>query len=113
MGRLMFPSKRWLTYINAHAHLTKKEEVVRNVKVKGSLGCSDNEMVEFKIPRVERRVQKKLPILNFRKAYFGLFRGLPGDQEKRGPRKLVDIQGSPPLSSGALHPNKEVRQEHQ
>jgi len=32
----------------------------------------------------------------------------------RGPRKLVNIQGSPPPSSGAMLPNKEeARQKHQ
>ncbi|GAB0182661.1 hypothetical protein GRJ2_000731400 [Grus japonensis] len=32
---------------------------------------------------------------------------------KRGPKKLANIQGSPPPSSGMMHPNKEkVRQNH-
>ncbi|KAK4830084.1 hypothetical protein QYF61_008422 [Mycteria americana] len=30
----------------------KKEELVRDVKVRGSLGCSDHDMVEFRVPRV-------------------------------------------------------------
>jgi len=36
--------------------LTNKEEVVGNVKLKASLGCSDHEMVEFRILRAVRRV---------------------------------------------------------
>ncbi|GAB0204852.1 mitochondrial enolase superfamily member 1 [Grus japonensis] len=33
---------------------------------------------------------------------------------KKGPRQLANIQGSPPPSSGAMHPNKEeVKQKHQ
>ncbi|PKU45016.1 hypothetical protein llap_4670 [Limosa lapponica baueri] len=34
--------------------LTNKKELVGNVKLKGSLGCSDHEMVEFKILRAAR-----------------------------------------------------------
>ncbi|GAB0182327.1 hypothetical protein GRJ2_000698000 [Grus japonensis] len=94
--------------------LTNKEELVRNVKLKGSLGCSDHEMVEFKILRAERRAHSKLGTLDFRRADFGLFRDLlsrvPWDKAlegRRGPRKLVSIHESPPPSSGAIHPKKE------
>jgi len=48
------------------------------VKVKGSLGCSDHEMVEFKILRVARGVRSKLPTLDFRRADFGLIEDLLG-----------------------------------
>jgi len=58
--------------------LTNKEGLVGNVKVKGSLGCSDHEMMEFKILRAARRVCSKLTILNFRRADFGLLRDLLG-----------------------------------
>ncbi|GAB0183649.1 hypothetical protein GRJ2_000830200 [Grus japonensis] len=58
--------------------LTNKEGLVGNVKVKGSLGCSDHEMVEFKILRAARRVHSKLTTLDFRRADFGLFRDLLG-----------------------------------
>ena len=58
--------------------LTKKEGLVGSVKLKGSLGCSDHEMVEFKILRAVRREQSKLPTLNFRRENFSLFRDLLG-----------------------------------
>ena len=58
--------------------LTNKEGLVGNVKLKGSLGCSDHEMVEFKILRAVRRAQSKLTTLDFRRADFGLFRDLLG-----------------------------------
>ncbi|PKU32701.1 hypothetical protein llap_16995 [Limosa lapponica baueri] len=61
--------------------LTNKEGLVGNVKLKGSLGCSDREMVEFKILpllRAVRRAQSKLATLDFRRADFGLFRDLLG-----------------------------------
>ncbi|GAB0202998.1 hypothetical protein GRJ2_002765400 [Grus japonensis] len=58
--------------------LTNKEGLVGDVKLKGSLGCSDHEMVEFRILRAARRVHSKLTTLDFRRADFGLFRDLLG-----------------------------------
>ncbi|GAB0190272.1 hypothetical protein GRJ2_001492500 [Grus japonensis] len=58
--------------------LTNKEGLVGNVKLKGSLGCSDHEMVEFKILRTARRMHSKLTTLDFRRADFGLFGDLLG-----------------------------------
>ncbi|GAB0178700.1 mitochondrial enolase superfamily member 1 [Grus japonensis] len=58
--------------------LTNKEGLVGDVKLKGSLGCSDHEMVEFKILRAERKAHSKLTALDFRRADFGLFRDLLG-----------------------------------
>ncbi|GAB0188073.1 hypothetical protein GRJ2_001272600 [Grus japonensis] len=58
--------------------LTNKEGLVGNMKLKGSLGCSDHEMVEFKILRAVRRAHSKLTTLDFGRADFGLFRDPPG-----------------------------------
>ncbi|GAB0205107.1 hypothetical protein GRJ2_002976300 [Grus japonensis] len=58
--------------------LTNKEGLVGDVKVKGSLGCSDHEMVEVEILRAARRVHSKLTTLDFRRAQFGLYRDLLG-----------------------------------
>ncbi|GAB0205898.1 mitochondrial enolase superfamily member 1 [Grus japonensis] len=58
--------------------LTNKEGLVGDVKLKGSLGCSDHEMVEFRILRAARRAHSKLNTLDFRRADFGLFRDLLG-----------------------------------
>ncbi|PKU33402.1 rna-directed dna polymerase from mobile element jockey-like [Limosa lapponica baueri] len=57
---------------------TNKEGLAGNVKLKGSLGCSDHKMVEFKILRAARRVCSKLTTLDFRRADFGLLRDLLG-----------------------------------
>ncbi|GAB0177917.1 hypothetical protein GRJ2_000257000 [Grus japonensis] len=57
---------------------TNKEGLVGNVKLKGSLGCSNHEMVEFKILRAARRTHSKLTTLDFRRADFSLFRDLLG-----------------------------------
>jgi len=46
--------------------LTNKEGLVGNVKVKGSLGDSDHEMVAFNILRAARRAHSKFTILDFR-----------------------------------------------
>ncbi|KAK4807033.1 hypothetical protein QYF61_000362 [Mycteria americana] len=56
--------------------LTNKEGFIGDAKVKGSLGCSDHEMVEFRIPRGGRRLKGKLTTLDLRRADFGLFRDL-------------------------------------
>jgi len=58
--------------------LTTKDGLVGNVKVKGSLGCSDHKMEESKILRAARRVRTKLATLDFRRADFGLLRDLLG-----------------------------------
>ncbi|KAM9608247.1 uncharacterized protein ACIBXB_000772 [Morphnus guianensis] len=58
--------------------LTNKEGLVGNVKLKGSLGCSDHETVEIKVLRAARRAHSKLATLAFRRADFGLFRDLLG-----------------------------------
>ncbi|GAB0202598.1 mitochondrial enolase superfamily member 1 [Grus japonensis] len=58
--------------------LTNKEGLIGDVKLKGSLGCSDHEMVEFRILRAARRACSKLTTLDFRRADFGLFRDLLG-----------------------------------
>ncbi|GAB0204737.1 hypothetical protein GRJ2_002939300 [Grus japonensis] len=57
--------------------LTNKEGLVGNVKLKSSLGCSEHEMVEFKILRAARRANSKLITLDSGKQT-GLFRDLPG-----------------------------------
>ncbi|GAB0181533.1 hypothetical protein GRJ2_000618600 [Grus japonensis] len=58
--------------------LTNKEGLAGNVKLKGSLGCSGHEMVEFKILRAARRAHSKLTTLDFSRTDFGLFRDLFG-----------------------------------
>ncbi|PKU41149.1 hypothetical protein llap_8554 [Limosa lapponica baueri] len=70
--------------------LTNKEGLVGNVKLKGSLGYSDHEMVQFKILRAARRAHSKVATLDFGRADFGLFGDLlsrvPWDKalERRG-----------------------------
>ncbi|GAB0177907.1 mitochondrial enolase superfamily member 1 [Grus japonensis] len=63
--------------------LSNKEGLVGDVKLKGSLGCRDHKMVEFRILRAAgghaaRRACSKLTTLDFRRADFGLFRDLLG-----------------------------------
>ncbi|PKU36894.1 hypothetical protein llap_12800 [Limosa lapponica baueri] len=75
--------------------LTNTNGLVGNVKLKGSLGCSDHEMVEFKILRAVRRVCSKFTTLDFRRADFGLFRDLLG----RVPRDKA-LEGRGPNEAG-------------
>lgn len=46
------------------------------MKLQGSLGCSNHEVVEFEILRVVIRVHSKPNTLDFSRADFGLFRDL-------------------------------------
>lgn len=46
--------------------------------MKGSLGCSDPEIVEFRNLREWRKVKSKLTVLDLRRAEFSIFRGLLG-----------------------------------
>lgn len=48
------------------------------MKVKGSLCCSDCEVLEFKVLRTVRNAHLNLKILDIRKADFGLFKDLFG-----------------------------------
>lgn len=99
--------------------LTNQERLVSNVKHKGSFGCSDHEMVEFKILRVSKRVCNKLATLDSSRADFELFRKQLGRVTwenkyrggKRGLKKLVSVQGPSPPCPEALHlERKEGRQ---
>lgn len=58
--------------------LSKKEKLVGKVKPRDSLGCSDHGMVEFENLSAARRVQSRLPALDFRRTGFGHFRDLLG-----------------------------------
>jgi len=58
--------------------LTNKEGLVVNVRVKGSHGSSDHEMVEFRILRAGKRMKSKLTTLEFRRAALGLFKDVLG-----------------------------------
>jgi len=56
--------------------LTYNSKVIMVVKVRGCLGCSDHEIVEFRIPRKGNRVKSRTITLDFRRADFNLFRDL-------------------------------------
>jgi len=54
--------------------LTNKEGLVEDVKVGGSLSCSDHEMVNFRILRAGSRAISRIKTLDFRRANFSLFK---------------------------------------
>lgn len=62
----------------AELTLANKEEAVEDVKVRGSLGCSDNEVVEFRILREENKANRRITALGFRRADSGQFMDLLG-----------------------------------
>jgi len=61
-----------------HLVLTKKQGLVEDVEAGGRLGCSDHEMVEFRILRGGSRVTSRIKTLDLRRANFGLLKELLG-----------------------------------
>ena len=58
--------------------LTNREVLVEDVKTVHSLGCSDPEMVEFRVLRGGSTAVSRITTLDFRRANFGLFKNLLG-----------------------------------
>lgn len=58
--------------------LTNRKKLVENVMLQDICGCSDHEMLEFEILSAVRKTFSKRAALAFRRAYFGLSRGLLG-----------------------------------
>jgi len=56
--------------------LMNKEEQVEDVKVGGSLSCSDHEIVSFRILCGGSKEIRRIKTLDFRRANFGLFKEL-------------------------------------
>jgi len=56
--------------------ITNKEGLVGDMEVEGSLGCSEYEVVEFRILRRRIRAKSKITTLDFKRADFGLFKDL-------------------------------------
>ena len=50
--------------------LTNKEGPVEVMKVDGSLGCSDREVVELRISGGQNRIPSRIPALDFRRVNF-------------------------------------------
>lgn len=70
--------------------VTNKEELPRDVQVRDSCGCSDQEMVEFRILKGGSRAKSRTTALDFERGYFQVFRDLLGiiswdmGQERKG-----------------------------
>lgn len=67
-----------------------KEEVIEDLKVEGSFGCSSCETVEFKILREVSKINSRITALDFSRADLGLFRkGFHGKLccRAKGPRR--------------------------
>ena len=52
--------------------LTNKEGPVEVMKVDGSLGCSDREVVELRISGGQNRIPSRITTQGFKRANFGL-----------------------------------------
>jgi len=58
--------------------LMNKQELVEDVEAGGRLGCSDHEIVEFRILYGGSRLISRIKTLDFRRAIFGLLKELLG-----------------------------------
>jgi len=58
--------------------LTNKEGLVEDVKVEGSLSCSDHAMVNFTVLHGGSRAISRIKTSGFRRANFSLFKELLG-----------------------------------
>ena len=56
--------------------LTTMEQLIRDVKIGGSLGCSCDALVEFTILRDMGHMKSRVRTLSFRRMNFQLFKGL-------------------------------------
>ena len=59
--------------------LTNVEDLIKEVKSRGSLGCSDHALVEFVISRDTGPAKSKVRAMKFRRAKFQLFKELVED----------------------------------
>ncbi|RMC15120.1 hypothetical protein DUI87_07301 [Hirundo rustica rustica] len=88
---------------------TNQEVLMENVKLKGSLGCSDHGMEDPKTLSAVRRVHSNLTsgekTVASSESYLLEYHGIKPWKEE-GPRKMVNIQGSPALSPGVSSPTK-------
>lgn len=91
--------------------LTGKEDLSDDAKVKGSLGCSGHEVVEFKILRGVRQTAELQPGFWKRRFYppqGPAWQHLTGNYSgQRGPEELAGIQGQLPRSRGRVHSNRQ------
>ncbi|PKU29668.1 hypothetical protein llap_20028 [Limosa lapponica baueri] len=77
--------------------LTNKEGLVEDIKVGGSLGCSDHEKREFRIVGSMCKTTSRTETLDFRRANFDLFKKLLGEipwvraSERRGAQESWSI----------------------
>ncbi|GAB0185859.1 hypothetical protein GRJ2_001051200 [Grus japonensis] len=103
---------------DALLNLTLYKELVRVLKARDYLACSNHEMVEFRIVRGESKTKSRIPNLNLGRADFACSACVNpmecGPGENKTPGELVDFQGTSPPGSRMFCPDKqEIRQRWQ
>lgn len=68
----------YLLFCSSGPHSYQQRRTLLGIISKGSLGYSDNELLEFRILRTGTKMKSKLTTLDFKRVYFGLFRDLLG-----------------------------------
>lgn len=88
--------------------LTNAEEIIKDVNVEGSLGCSNHALVEFVISRDVGLAKGGVRTLNFGRANFKLFNGLLAEIPWDAVPKDKDVEESWLLFKDALLKAQEV-----
>ena len=88
--------------------LTNAEEIIKDVNVEGSLGCSNHALVEFVILRDVGLTKGGVRTLNFGRANFKLFNGSLAMIPWNAVIKDKDVEESWPLFKDALLKAREV-----
>jgi len=89
---------------------TNKKGLVEDAKVGGGLGCSDHEVVEFRILLGGSRAVSRITTLDFRRANFGRLKDLLGGipwvsaLEGRGGARKASDYSSITSCSRSVHP---------
>lgn len=93
--------------------LLQNKELIKDMKVMGSLGFSNREIVKLKILREASKINSRMTALEFRRTDLGLLRkafmgNCSAGQKATG--ELAGLQGQPPQSTRTVHNVQRVEQ---
>jgi len=99
--------------------VTNTSELIGDIKIGGSLGCSDHTLVELAVLRDTGQAKSKVRTLNFRKTNFQLFKELVNrpsgtrEQNRAGRSlRMLSIECKSFRSPGVRNQEREARDKH-
>jgi len=88
--------------------VTNKTELISDVKIAGSLGCSDHALVELAVLRDMGQVKSKVKTLSFRKANVQLFKELGNKTPWETALRDKEVEQSWQIFKGTFHRAQEL-----